>query len=91
MKIPLSYYLNPDVAFLAKDLLGKIIFTRTDNGITAGIIVETEAYFGTGDKASHAYGGAAALPALKPCTAKEALLTSISATVSITFSMSLHH
>ena len=57
MKIPLSYYLNPDVAFLAKDLLGKILFTRTDNGITAGIIVETEAYFGTDDKASHAYGG----------------------------------
>lgn len=57
MKLPLSYYLNPDVEFLAKDLLGKILFTRNDDGITAGIIVETEAYFGTGDKASHVYGG----------------------------------
>ena len=38
-------------------MLGKILFTRTDDGITAGIIVETEAYFGTSDKASHAYGG----------------------------------
>lgn len=57
MKLPPSYYLNPDVEFLAKDLLGKILFTRKDNNITAGIIVETEAYFGTGDKASHAYGG----------------------------------
>lgn len=43
--------------FLAKDLLGKVLFTRKDDGVTAGIIVETEAYFGTGDKASHAYGG----------------------------------
>lgn len=57
MKLPSSYYLNPDVEFLAKDLLGKILFTRTDDGITAGIIVETEAYFGTSDKASHTYGG----------------------------------
>lgn len=57
MKLLRSYYLNPDVEFLAKDLLGKVLFTRTDDGITAGIIVETEAYFGTSDKASHAYGG----------------------------------
>ncbi|AZA60257.1 DNA-3-methyladenine glycosylase [Chryseobacterium indoltheticum] len=57
MKLSAVYYLNPDVEFLAKDLLGKILFTRTDDGITAGIIVETEPYFGTGDQASHAYGG----------------------------------
>ncbi|OWK73096.1 3-methyladenine DNA glycosylase [Flavobacteriaceae bacterium JJC] len=57
MKLPLSYYLNPDAEFLARDLLGKILFTRTEDGITAGMIVETEAYFGTDDKASHAYGG----------------------------------
>lgn len=43
--------------FLAKDLLGKVIFTQIDGEITAGIIVETEAYFGVQDKASHAYGG----------------------------------
>lgn len=42
---------------LAKDLLGKVLFTRINNEITAGIIVETEAYFGVKDKASHAYGG----------------------------------
>ncbi|WP_080779237.1 DNA-3-methyladenine glycosylase [Chryseobacterium phocaeense] len=57
MKLPLSYYLNQDVIFLAKDLLGKILFTEIDGQITAGIIVETEAYFGVVDKASHAYGG----------------------------------
>ncbi|MCS3870234.1 DNA-3-methyladenine glycosylase [Chryseobacterium ginsenosidimutans] len=57
MKLPLSYYLNQDVLFLAKDLLGKVLFTDIDGEITAGIIVETEAYFGEIDKASHAYGG----------------------------------
>ncbi len=56
MKLSSSYYTNPDAEFLAKDLLGKILCTRTDDGITSGIIVETEAYFGTLDKASHAYG-----------------------------------
>lgn len=57
MKLPLSYYLNQDVIFLAKDLLGKILFTEVNGEITAGTIVETEAYFGVVDKASHAYGG----------------------------------
>ncbi|MGK6341015.1 DNA-3-methyladenine glycosylase [Chryseobacterium sp. DT-3] len=57
MKLPLSYYLNQDVIFLAKDLLGKVLFTEINGDITAGIIVETEAYFGVIDKASHAYGG----------------------------------
>ncbi|WP_223607829.1 DNA-3-methyladenine glycosylase [Chryseobacterium sp. OSA05B] len=57
LKLPLSYYLNQDVIFLAKDLLGKVLFTEINGEITAGIIVETEAYFGVVDKASHAYGG----------------------------------
>lgn len=57
MKLPFSYYLNQDVLFLAKDLLGKVLFTQINGEITAGIIVETEAYFGIQDKASHAYGG----------------------------------
>lgn len=57
MKLQSSYYLNQDVLFLAKDLLGKVLFTQVDGEITAGIIVETEAYFGIQDKASHAYGG----------------------------------
>jgi DNA-3-methyladenine glycosylase len=57
LKLPLSYYLNPDVIFVARDLLGKVLFTQIEGQITAGIIVETEAYFGEIDKASHAYGG----------------------------------
>ncbi|MBB6330283.1 DNA-3-methyladenine glycosylase [Chryseobacterium sediminis] len=57
MKLPHSYYSNQDVLFLAQDLLGKVLFTDINGDVTAGIIVETEAYFGVRDKASHAYGG----------------------------------
>lgn len=51
-----SYYLNPDVVFLARDLIGKTLCTRINNVLTCGIITETEAYAGAIDKASHAYG-----------------------------------
>jgi len=57
MKLPVSYYQNNDVVFLAKDLLGKILFTNINGKITAGMISETEAYAGIHDRASHAYGG----------------------------------
>jgi len=57
LKLPRSYYENQNVLFLAQDLLGKVLFTEIDGRITSGIIVETEAYFGIQDKASHAYGG----------------------------------
>ncbi len=56
MKLPESYYLNSDVVGLARDLIGKYLFTRIDGSITGGYIVETEAYNGIIDKASHAYG-----------------------------------
>ncbi|AZI27146.1 DNA-3-methyladenine glycosylase [Pedobacter sp. G11] len=57
MKLSRGYYLNEDVLHLAKDLLGKVLFTNVKGEVSAGIIVETEAYFGISDKASHAYGG----------------------------------
>lgn len=56
-KLKPEYFQNKDVIFLAQDLLGKILFTKKNGEITAGIITETEAYFGEEDKASHAYGG----------------------------------
>ncbi|MBA3680853.1 MAG: DNA-3-methyladenine glycosylase [Bacteroidetes bacterium] len=52
-----SYYLNKDVVFLAKDLIGKTFCTRINNKLTCGIITETEAYAGVTDKASHSYNG----------------------------------
>ena len=42
---------------LAKELLGKIIVRKVDGKILRGKIVETEAYIGAIDKASHAYNG----------------------------------
>lgn len=57
IKLQYSYYQNRDVLYLAKDLLGKVLFTQINGKVTAGIIVETEAYYGVTDKASHAYGG----------------------------------
>jgi DNA-3-methyladenine glycosylase len=57
LKLSPEYYLNEDVVALAKDLLGKVLYTQINGEVTAGIIVETEAYFGVKDKASHAYGG----------------------------------
>ena len=56
MKIPPSFYLNTDVVHLSKSLLGKYIFTCIDGVTTGGYIVETEAYNGIIDKASHSYG-----------------------------------
>ncbi|MAE07916.1 MAG: 3-methyladenine DNA glycosylase [Bacteroidetes bacterium] len=56
-KLPLSYYIDNDVESIARSLLGKILFSRINNKVTAGIITETEAYKGIFDKASHAYGG----------------------------------
>lgn len=42
---------------LAKELLGKILVRECDGRILKGKIVETEAYIGEIDKASHAYNG----------------------------------
>jgi len=52
-----TYFENPDVVFLAKDLIGKQLSTHIDGVVTSGIITETEAYAGQGDKACHAHLG----------------------------------
>lgn len=56
-KLKRPYYYQEDVVLVAKDLLGKVLFTRINGDLTAGIITETEAYAGVNDKASHAFGG----------------------------------
>ena len=56
-KVPLSFYDRKDVIQIAKELLGKILVTNFDGLITSGRIVETEAYVGIVDKASHSFGG----------------------------------
>ena len=56
-KLPIQFYERPDVVLIAKELIGKIIVTRFNGVITSGRIVETEAYIGLTDKASHSFGG----------------------------------
>jgi DNA-3-methyladenine glycosylase len=56
MVLPISYYQNSDILFLAKDILGKKLVSNINGKITSGIIVETEAYKAPEDKGSHAYG-----------------------------------
>jgi DNA-3-methyladenine glycosylase len=56
-KLPASFYHRTNVVTIAKELLGKLLVTTFNGELTAGRIVETEAYNGVVDKASHSYGG----------------------------------
>jgi DNA-3-methyladenine glycosylase len=56
-KLPLSFYQRNDVVKIAKELLGKVLVTNWQGQYTSGRIVETEAYAGELDKASHASRG----------------------------------
>ena len=55
MIIKKDFYLHNDVVKIAQDLLGTILYTSIEDKITSGIIVETEAYCGSIDRASHAF------------------------------------
>ena len=46
-----------DVLIVSKDLLGKILVHESSEGMTAGKIIETEAYCGPEDQAAHSSGG----------------------------------
>ena len=56
-KLDHSFYDRKNVVLIARELLGKILVTQFDGIRTSGRIVETEAYNGIVDRASHAYGG----------------------------------
>lgn len=56
MLLPEAFYHRTDVTRIARELIGKALFTRSDEGITAGLIVETEAYSWK-EKGCHAYDG----------------------------------
>ncbi len=55
-KLPLEFYQRNNVLQIAKELLGKVLVTKWDKVVTSARIVETEAYAGVVDRASHAYG-----------------------------------
>lgn len=56
-KLGLSFYKRPDVVQIARELLGKVLVTNFEGEKTSGRIVETEAYAGSADRASHAFRG----------------------------------
>jgi DNA-3-methyladenine glycosylase len=55
-KLPRSFYLG-DTVSIARALLGCVLWRRLDNELLAARIVETEAYLGANDLASHARRG----------------------------------
>ncbi len=57
MIIQKEFYLSENVVEIARNLIGKHLFTKINDEISGGIITETEAYEGITDKASHAYNG----------------------------------
>jgi DNA-3-methyladenine glycosylase len=54
--LPREFYLR-DAVQVARELIGKELVHSAAAGITSGVIVETEAYMGVTDPASHAFGG----------------------------------
>ena len=57
MKLKTDFYIRENVSQIAKELLGKTLFTKVNGEVTSGIITEVEAYSGTNDKACHANNG----------------------------------
>jgi DNA-3-methyladenine glycosylase len=55
--VPKSFYENPDVVEVSRQLLGKVLCAKIESTFTSGIITETEAYSGRNDKACHANNG----------------------------------
>jgi DNA-3-methyladenine glycosylase len=56
-RLPQSFYRQTDVQQVAQALIGKYLFHRLEDTVCAGRIVETEAYIGITDRASHSYKG----------------------------------
>lgn len=57
MKVISRRFYERDTAFVAKELLGKVLVRRIGSDMLSGRIVEVEAYYGRDDPASRAYSG----------------------------------
>ncbi|MES2891214.1 MAG: DNA-3-methyladenine glycosylase [Bacteroidota bacterium] len=56
-KLTIDFFNRDNVVQIAKELIGKILVTNFNGVRTSGRIVETEAYVGLTDKASHSFAG----------------------------------
>lgn len=54
MKLTDSFYQRTNVVQIARELIGKVLFTNVNGTVTGGVIVETEAYSWK-EKGCHAY------------------------------------
>lgn len=56
-RLSIDFFTGSDVVAISRELLGKFLITQIDGQRCGGMIVETEAYAGITDRASHAYKG----------------------------------
>ena len=56
LTLPHAFYARPTLD-VARHLIGKTLYRQTREGVTAGIIVETEAYVAAIDPAAHGFRG----------------------------------
>ena len=75
-------FFSRDPVTVGRDLLGRILFYRTPKGLLAGRIVETEAYTGEADPASHAFRGR---------TARNAVMFGAAGHAYVYFSYGVHY
>jgi len=84
MRLEREFYTRADTLLVARELLGKLLVVPAAGGErVSGRVVETEAYLGAGDKASHAFGNRR--------TARTETMYAVGGTAYVYFVYGMHH